>query len=118
MSNNVVSLSDYRDRHAPPLVVKTVAEANADRIARAQDSLQDASRALRDITVCLDAVAQRLGSRDDAAHERGQHRVVVALEKLHQCRADAAELTRLIEAGDIDGCLRLRESIQARVGEP
>ncbi len=109
--STVISLSDYRARHdrapqdAPP---------GTDRLARAQESLAQASQALHGLTACLDEVARRLGRPDEAMRERTQRRVGQALDKLHQARADAAELTRLIEAGDITGCEQLRDTIQAR----
>ena len=49
--------------------------------------------ALHGITVCLDAVAKRLGRSDAAARERNQHRITLALEKLHQ--ALGGQLRRL-----------------------
>lgn len=113
--SNVVSLCAYRaaqDRAVPQPIPE--APAADDRLAVAQDSLAQASHALHEIRGCLDEVARRLGRADPAVRDRGHQRVVHALEKLHQCRVDTAELTRLIEAGDIDGCERLRASIQAR----
>jgi hypothetical protein len=128
--SNVVSLSAYRAPHSRAALDEGFSgrfsagasggfsdfsdDFPTDRLARAQDSLADASRALRDITACLDEVASRLGRADSAARVAGQRRVARALEQLHQCQADTAELTRLIESGDIDGCERLRASIQAR----
>lgn len=114
--SNVVSLCDYRARQAQTVAVEDVPwdAPRGSRLARARDSLADASQALRGITDCLDEVARRLGRTDTDARERSQDRVRVALEKLRQCRVDTAELTKLIEAGDIDGCERLRASIQAR----
>lgn len=113
--SNVVSLCAHRARRAQPIPPSAPAVPQAgDHFGLAQDSLAQASTALQEIRGCLDEVARRLGSADPEVRDRGQRRVALALEKLRQCRADTAELTRLIEAGDIDGCERLRESIQAR----
>src|SRR5258708_24561784 len=66
--STVISLSDYRARHdrapqdAPP---------GTDRLARAQESLAQASQALHGLTACLDEVARRLGRPDEAMRERG-----------------------------------------------
>ncbi|MBV8170045.1 MAG: hypothetical protein JO021_24885 [Alphaproteobacteria bacterium] len=109
--STVISLSAYRARQDR---TPEDAPAATDRLARAQDSLAQASRALHGLTVCLDEVARRLGRPDEAMRARAQHRVGLALDKLHQARADAAELTRLIEAGDIAGCEQLRDTIRAR----
>lgn len=117
--STVVSLCDYRTRQVQTAESDDLSGGaswgnSRARLARAQESLADASQALRGITDCLDEVARRLGHADPGVRERSQHRVRAALDKLHQCRVDTAELTRLIEAGDIDGCERLRASIQAR----
>src|SRR5262249_49895794 len=101
--SNVISLDDYRSRRLPAAEMPSI---GPDRLARAQESLAQASVALHGITLCLDEVARRLGQPDEAARARTQNRIGVALERLHQARADAAELTRLIEAGDIAGCER------------
>jgi hypothetical protein len=111
MMSHVISLCDYRARRQRAAVA---AATSADTLARAQDSLAQASVALHGITTCLDEVARRLGRPDEAARERNQNRIGLALDKLNQARADAAELTRLIEAGDIAGCERLRAAIQRR----
>jgi hypothetical protein len=108
--SNVLSLCDYRARRHQA----AAAAASADPLTRAQESLAQASMALHGITTCLDEVARRLGRPDEGARERNQNRIGRALEKLNQARADAAELTRLIEAGDIAGCERLRAAIQGR----
>jgi hypothetical protein len=111
--SNVISLGAYRTRGAGGADTAALGD---DRLALTQDTLAQASVALHDITRCLDALAKRLGRPDDAARERNHHRIGRALEKLDQARADAAELTRLIEAGDIAGCERLRAAIQGREG--
>jgi hypothetical protein len=109
--SNVVSLCAYRERRTR--AARDV-PAGADALARAQDSLTRASQAMHGITACLDEMAKRLGKPDPALRASTQQRIGMALERLHQAQADSAELTRLIDAGDIAGCERLRASIRAR----
>jgi hypothetical protein len=108
---NVISLIGHRVQRARAGLQR---HPPVRRLIEAQNILAGAVRELRTATRRLGMLASRLeGIRpiEQAVTDRQIH---LTLEGMRQCRADCEAITRLIDAGDIDGCLRLRDAILAR----
>ena len=110
---SIVSLSEYRAHRrvtgSSPESVLSVPAREEDAFARLIRACCDAMLGTcTAIAASLECLQGALGAFDSAPINR-------ELERSRQCRADTAAITRLMDAGDVEGCIRFRDAILSRV---
>jgi hypothetical protein len=107
----IIHLDPTRARRAP---AKAEGRPAAQRLSDAQDKLNIAVHTLRGLTAEIDTLARRLHGIGDGALETDSEAIGIKLEKLRQCQVDYAEIARLLDSADIDGCIKLRDQLLSR----
>lgn len=113
--SNVVSLAEYRERRAlvePECHLKLQGGSNPDILL---ENLWE----LRHIVFRLDSeIAGLRDSVDAAVAAFNGPAMRLELERSQQPRADTKTIVQLIDAGDVGGCIVLRDAILARTECP
>jgi hypothetical protein len=112
--STIVSLDDYRARRGLPMPRQW---SPVNRLAAAIepwcDAQQNLAAELRNFSSAVSLWQRSLGHTVMALRKYGSD---LELERVRaeRCKADCEEIGRLIESGDIDACVRLRDVIVTR----